>query len=334
MRLHKVQLHDSQIVQQFKNSVSQCVITRNFGISSSTVHNIIKRLRESAEISTSNWQGRKPTLNARDLRSLRRHCIKNRHHSVTDITTWAQEHFRKPLSVNTVHRSIYKCKLKLCHAKRKPYINNTQKRRQLLWARAHLRWTDAKWKSVLWSDESTFQIVFGNHGHCVLRAKEGKDCPDCYQHKVQKPASLMVWGCVSAHGMGNLHICEGTINAERYIQVLEQHMLPSKQHNAKPHSAHVEYLDVHILPKWIGRRGPVEWPPRSPDLTSLDFYLWGHLKAIYSVKIRDVQHLKRFWILEACASISSAVLLSVCEEWEKRVALTIQHNGQHFEHIL
>ena len=28
----------------------------------------------------------------------------------------------------------------------------------------------------------------------------------------------MVWGCVSASGMGNLHICEGTINAERYIR--------------------------------------------------------------------------------------------------------------------
>ncbi|KAL1281045.1 hypothetical protein QQF64_015645 [Cirrhinus molitorella] len=65
-----------------------------------------------------------------------------------------------------------------------------------------------------------------------------------------------------------------------------------------------------------------------------DFYLWGHLKAIvYGVKIRDVQHLK-LRILEACAGISPAVLLSVCEEWEKRVALTIQHNGQHIEHIL
>ncbi|XP_075710450.1 uncharacterized protein LOC142743511 isoform X2 [Rhinoderma darwinii] len=94
------------------------------------------------------------------------------------------------------------------------------------------------------------------------------------------------------------------------------------------------FLDEQFPGKWIGRRGPVEWPPRSPDLTPLDFYLWGHLKAIvYAVKIRDVQQLK-LRILEACASISSAVLLSVCEEWEKRVALTIQHNGQHFEHIL
>lgn len=35
-------------------------------------------------------------------------------------------------------------------------------------------------------------------------------------------------GCVGAYGMGNLHICEGTINAERHIQVLEQRMLLSR----------------------------------------------------------------------------------------------------------
>ncbi len=55
-----------------------------------------------------------------------------------------------------------------------------------------------------------------------------------------KPASLMVWGCISAYGMGSLHVLEGTVNAERYIKVLEQHMLPSRgrvfqQDNAKPH---------------------------------------------------------------------------------------------------
>jgi len=58
---------------------------------------------------------------------------------------------------------------------------------------------------VLWSDESTFLIVFGNPGRRVLRAKEEKDHPDCYQRKVQKPASVMVWGGVSAHAS----ICDG-----------------------------------------------------------------------------------------------------------------------------
>ena len=84
-------------------------------------------------------------------------------------------------------------------------------------------------EGVLWSDKSTFLIFFGNDGRCVLRPKEEKDHPDCYQRKVQKPASVMVWGCVGDHGMGNLQICVGTINAERYIQVLEPRMLPSKQ---------------------------------------------------------------------------------------------------------
>ncbi|XP_061529576.1 cytochrome b5 reductase 4 isoform X2 [Phycodurus eques] len=44
------------------------------------------RFRESGEITACKRQGRKPTLNARDLRSLRRHCIKNRHQCVKDIT--------------------------------------------------------------------------------------------------------------------------------------------------------------------------------------------------------------------------------------------------------
>ncbi len=36
-------------------------------------------------------------------------------------------------------------------------------------------------------------------------------------------------GCISAYSMGSLHVLEGTMNAERYIKVLEQHMLPSRQ---------------------------------------------------------------------------------------------------------
>lgn len=55
-------------------------------------------------------------------------------------------------------------------------------------------------------------------------------------------------GCVSAHGTGNLYIWKDTITAERYIQVLEQDMLPCRQcffqdvpqDNVKPHSAYLQ----------------------------------------------------------------------------------------------
>jgi hypothetical protein len=38
------------------------------------------------------------------------------------------------------------------------------------------------------------------------------------------------------------------------------------------------YLDERFRNRWFGRGGPMEWPPRSPDLTLIDFFLWGLMK--------------------------------------------------------
>ncbi len=184
--------------------VSQRKIAKSLKLSSSTVHNIIQRFRESGTISVRKGQGRKTILDAHDLRALRRHCITYRNATVMEIITWAQEYFQKTLSVNTIHRAIRRCRLKLYRSKKKPYLNMIQKRRHFLWAKAHLKWTVAKWKTVLWSDESKFEVLFGKLGRHVIRTKEDKDNPSCYQRSVQKPASLMVWGCMSACGHGQL----------------------------------------------------------------------------------------------------------------------------------
>uniref|UniRef100_A0A9J8AAK4 Transposase Tc1-like domain-containing protein n=1 Tax=Cyprinus carpio carpio TaxID=630221 RepID=A0A9J8AAK4_CYPCA len=211
-----------KIVKQYQNGVSQRKIAKSLKLPSPTVHNIIQRFRESGTISVRKGQGQKTILDACDLRALKRHCITYRNATVMEITTWAQEYFQKTLSMNTIHRAIRHCQLKLYRSKKKPYLNMIQKRRHFLWAKVHLKWTVAKWKTVLWSDKSKFEVLYGKLGRHVIRTKEDKDNPSCYQHSVQKPASLMVWGCMSACGMGSLHIWKGTINAERYIQVLER----------------------------------------------------------------------------------------------------------------
>ncbi len=36
-------------------------------------------------------------------------------------------------------------------------------------------------------------------------------------------------GCISAYGMGSLHVLKGPMNDEIYLKVLEQHMLPSRR---------------------------------------------------------------------------------------------------------
>ncbi|KAK3566989.1 hypothetical protein QTP86_008210 [Hemibagrus guttatus] len=205
------------------------------------VHNIIQRFRESGTISVRKGQGRKTILDARDLRALRRHCITYRNATVMEITTWAQEYFQKTLSVNTIHRAIRRCRLKLYRSKKKPYLNMIQKRRRFLWAKAHLKWTVAKWKTVLWSDESKFEVLFGKLGRHVIRTKEDKDNPSCYQRSVQKPASLMVLGCMSACGMGSLHIWKGTINAERMETIGKLLWFRGMKH----------YVSVDIDAEWI-----------------------------------------------------------------------------------
>ncbi|KAK3510396.1 hypothetical protein QTP70_005869 [Hemibagrus guttatus] len=191
------------------------------GMKVSRMHNIIQRFRESGTISVCKGQGWKTILDARDLRALRRHYITYRNATVMEITTWAQEYFQKTLLVNKIHRAIRRCRLKLYRSKKKPYLNMIQKRRRFLWAKAHLKWTVAKWKTVLWSDESKFEVLLGKLGRHVIRTKEDKDNPSCYQRSVQKPASLMVWGCMSACDMGSLHIWKGTINAESVPTFLE-----------------------------------------------------------------------------------------------------------------
>ena len=53
------------------------------------------------------------------------------------------------------------------------------------------------------------------------------------------------------------------------------------------------YFDATHPNKWIGRRGSVEFPARSPDLTPMDFFLWGYLKdKVYAAKPATIEDLK------------------------------------------
>ncbi|GBL81016.1 hypothetical protein AVEN_83102-1 [Araneus ventricosus] len=76
----------------------------------------------------------------------------------------------------------------------------------------------------------------------------------------------------------------------------------------------------------------VEWPPRSPDLNPLTFFLWGYIKQrVYATPPPTLQELRNR-ITDACASVSPAMLYNVQREVQSRVQMCIVAEGQHFEH--
>ncbi|GFW83307.1 hypothetical protein TNCV_2509471 [Trichonephila clavipes] len=78
---------------------------------------------------------------------------------------------------------------------------------------------------------------------------------------------------------------------------------------------HPEKLTVCL----ISRFGPVNWPPRSCDLTPLDYFLWGYVKSlVYADKPQTLDHLEDS-IRRVIADIRPQMLEKVIENWTSRL---------------
>lgn len=74
----------------------------------------------------------------------------------------------------------------------------------------------------------------------------------------------------------------------------------------------IETCGNSFVRRWIGQRGSVEYPPRSPDLTPLDFFLWGTLKnTVYATKSCTLDAMKNA-IMTACETIPIETISHVC----------------------
>ena len=107
--------------------------------------------------------------------------------------------------------------------------------------------------------------------------------------------------------IGPFFFQEDTVFAKNYLEMLQGFFIPEIRKLHKVRSAVFQqdgapahfsldvrhYLNNQFPDRWIGRGGPIRWAPRSPDLTPLDFYLWGHLKNnVYKSPIKNLDELK------------------------------------------
>ena len=84
----------------------------------------------------------------------------------------------------------------------------------------------------------------------------------------------------------------------------------------------------------ISRFGDVPWPPRSPSLSTCDFFLWGYLKSrFYTHKPRTLNDLKEA-IRQKIRPIDRQLLARVMDYFKKRLENCIQEDGRHLTDII
>jgi len=92
-----------------------------------------------------------------------------------------------------------------------------------------------------------------------------------------------------------------------------------------------DVLNVIFPDTWIGRGGPIPWPPRSPDLSPLYFFLCGYIKNIvYGEKIRNIQHLQES-ITSATETVTRDMIQKTWQEIVFHLDVSRATNGAHIE---
>ena len=89
----------------------------------------------------------------------------------------------------------------------------------------------------------------------------------------------------------------------------------------------------------VGRSGNddtvlLKWPPRSPDLTSRDFFFWGYVKGLVYVPplLTNVVELKQS-ISSAIETVTENMLQRVWDELGNRLHVFRVAGGAHIENL-
>lgn len=205
--------------------------------------------------------------------------------------------------------------------------------------------------NVLFTDEASFQrdqIVNFHNQHVWADENPHAIVQSRHQHRF----SVNVWAGIVGDVLIGPHVLPPTLNGARYhdfirdtLPVLLEHVPLQVRHNmwfmhdgAPAHFSRSvrTLLNNRFGDRWIGRGGPLPWPPRSPDLNPLDFHLWGHLKAlVYATPVPNVETL-RARIVDGCDTIrqSPGLHQRIRDSMRRRVDACILANGGHFEHFL
>lgn len=149
------------------------------------------------------------------------------------------------------------------------------------WENEHVSWAIEDWRKVIWSDECFLNLdgLDGMQNYWQDRRLPMK----IFSKRHSGGGSMMAWVCFSGAGVGQL--CELTcrLKYEKYVQILEEYMLPHsyahlgtdfysfdfQQEGASTHRAHatISWLNIFEMQR-------MEWAAVSSDINPIE-NVWG-----------------------------------------------------------
>lgn len=205
-------------------------------------------------------------------------------------------------------------------------------------------------RNVIWSDESKFTNsgMFNRHNEHVWSIENPRVNQE---RRPQIRFGLNVWVGLLGGTVIGPYIYEDNLTTERYVDFIRTFLtdyidnninlnrlrdLWFQQDGAPPHNARrvTEYLSEMFPNRVIANSGDVRWPARSPDLSPLDYFLWGTMKnKVYKTVPVDINDLRQN-IIDSLRQIRRRSIERAIANVRKRVELCIMVEGGQFEQLL
>ncbi|GFW72254.1 transposable element Tc3 transposase [Trichonephila clavipes] len=225
------------------------------------------------------------------------------------------------------------------------------RRRLVEWAQNEIAVVLDFHRRILFSDEAHFWLNgYVNKQKCRIWSEAN---PQVYVEIPSHPEKLTVWCALWAGGIIGPYFFKNdeghnvTVNVDRYRAIITNFFIPElnnhdvqelwfQQDSAACHTdrATIDLLKDTFGDRLISRFGPVNWPPRSCDLTPLDYFLWGYVKSlVYADKPQTLDHSEDN-IHRVIADIRPQRLEKVIENWTSRLDYIRASRGSPMPEIL
>lgn len=322
------------VIQHFKNGNSYAEIAKKTLIPRSTVQSIVNRYKKTKCVLNMKGRGRKRKTTAAVDRIIQRKIKADRRKSASAVKNELEKEIGIVIHPNTIRNRLHEIGLYGRVARKKPLVNKPNRTKRIRYAKTMMEKPFSYWKNVLWSDESKFNL-FGSDGKIMVwRSKTEEFSPQCIVPTIKhQGGSVMVWGCFSRDGVGNLHFIEGTMDRFVYREILQKNLIQSAkklglgrkvvfQHDNDPkHTA-------AVIKDWLKNEHieVLKWPPFSPDLNPIE-HLWDELeRRMKKHQPTNKDELKRY-LLQEWLAIGRDVTEKLVDSVPNRLYECLKMNG-------